>query len=223
MENGLRVNDLKYSVVARVPDPLLLMKTYVLALSGPSGVGKTTITRSLLSLFAPVSEQVPIYTTRSTRKTDSEPYVHVSEREFMSMIERGEIVSHTHMTSETELRHYGYRKKDIESIWESGKLPIVVTELRLLQGLVKALGRRAVLSCGVLPPGRSKRSMLSSLLHRLRTRGQNTEEQIEERLKVAEADMKAFSDHAHLFDHIVVNDELETCLQAIRELVVPGN
>lgn len=219
MENGLRVNGFKYDIVTTVDEPLFTMTSYVLAVSGPSGVGKTTITRSLLSLFSSYAEQVPIITTREARKNDTEPYIYVQKDEFNRMVKNGEIISHTHMPSKTELRYYGYRRKDIDAIWKNGKLPIVVTELHLLKGLVESLGRRAVLSCGLLPPGKSKRTMLSALLHRLRIRGSHTEEQIQERLKVAEADLQAFQEHKHLFDHLLVNDEVHVCVRTIRELV----
>lgn len=215
MQNGLIVNDLKYEVLAHKPEPIINMTAYVLAVSGPSGVGKTTIARSLLSLFNSYAEQVPIVTTRQPKKNDTEPYVHVTKEQFEVMIESREIVSSTHMPSKSEIRFYGYRRVDIEAIWKKGKLPIVVTEINLLKGLVESLGRRAVLSCGLLPPGKSRRSMLSALLHRLRSRGRDTEEQIAERLKVAEADLKAYDDHAHLFDHMLVNDQLETCVEII--------
>jgi guanylate kinase len=199
------------------------MTSYVLAVSGPSGVGKTTIARSLLSLFSSYAEQVPIITTREARKSDTEPYIHVTKEQFDAMRKSGEIVSSTHMPSKTEVRYYGYRRRDIDAIWKRGKLPIVVTEIHLLKGLVESLGRRAVLSCGLLPPGKSKRTMLSALLHRLRIRGSHTEEQIQERLKVAEADLKAFDDHKHLFDHMLVNDEVQVCAETIRELVAQAN
>lgn len=220
MENGLFVNDLKYAVVQKKPEPLFTVTSYVLAVSGPSGVGKTTITRALVPLFSSYAEQVPIITTRKAKKTDTEPYVHVTKEEFEAMVKSGEIISSAHMPSKTEVRYYGYRRKDIEAIWKRNKLPIVVTEIHLLSGLVKSLGRRAVLSCGLLPPGKSRRMMLSALLHRLRSRGRDTEEQIEERLKNAEADLKAFDDHAHLFDHMLVNDRLETCAENIRDIAV---
>lgn len=221
MENGLIVYETKYSVLAEKPQPLLDIDitSYVLALSGPAGVGKTTITRSLISLFSSYAEQVPIYTTRHARKGELEPYVRVTKQEFDRLLASGEFVSSVHMESESELRYYGYRKKDIEAVWKKGKLPIVVTEIHLLQGLVKTLGRRAVLSCGLLPPGRSRRTMLSALLHRLRSRGNHTEQQIEERLKIAEKDLNVYDEHAHLFDHLVVNDELETCVESIRSVV----
>ncbi|MSR67210.1 hypothetical protein EXS65_00050 [Candidatus Peribacteria bacterium] len=220
MRNGLFVNDLKYEVVAKKIEPIFTVTAYVLAVSGPSGVGKTTIARSLMSLFSSYAEQVPIVTTRKAKKGDSEPYCHVSEEKFEAMVQNGEIISQTGMPSASEQRRYGYRRNDIDAIWRKGKLPIVVTELNLLTGLVNALGRRAVLSCGLLPPGHSRRSMLSSLLHRLRVRGRDTEEQIEERLKIAEADLRAFDDHAHLFDHLIVNDHLETCIEAVHEIAV---
>lgn len=220
MQNGLFVNDLKYEVIAKKTEPIFTVTSYVLAVSGPSGVGKTTIARSLMSLFASYAEQAPIVTTRKVKKGDIEPYVHVTESTFDTMIRSGEIISHTSMPSASETRRYGYRKSDIDAIWKKGKLPIVVTELNLLTGLVNVLGRRTILSCGLLPPGHSRRSMLSALLHRLRVRGRDTEEQIEERLKVAEADLRAFDDHAHLFDHFIVNDRLETCVEAVREIAV---
>ena len=220
MRNGLFVNDLKYEVTTKKTEPIFTVTAYVLAVSGPSGVGKTTITRSLMSLFSSYAQQVPIVTTRQKKKGDSEPYLHVTEEKFETMVQNGEIISHTAMPSASEKRRYGYRRSDIEAIWGKGKLPIVVTELHLLTGLVNALGRRAVLSCGLLPPGHSRRSMLSALLHRLRIRGRDTEEQIEERLKVAEADLRAYDDHAHLFDHLIVNDSLETCIEAVREIAV---
>lgn len=223
MTNGLHVNDYKFTVTLEKAEPLFSITSYVLAVSGPSGVGKTTITRSLLSLFSSYAEQVPIITTRTARKGDTEPYIHVTKEQFEAMLRSGEMVSHTHMPSKTEVRYYGYRRKDIEAIWKRGKLPIVVTEIHLLKGLVESLGRRAVLSCGLLPPGKSKRTMLSALLHRLRIRGSHTEEQIQERLKVAEADLQAFDDHKHLFDHMLVNDEVEVCVETIKELVSAGN
>ncbi|MEQ1849915.1 MAG: OB-fold domain-containing protein [Candidatus Peribacteraceae bacterium] len=220
MANGLKVHDIKYRVTAKAGKEPLVMKSYILAVSGPSGVGKTTIAAQLLSLFSSYAEQVPIYTTRKPKAGDIEPYVHVSKQVFDAMVARKEIVSHTTMASVSEDRQYGYRKKDIEAIWGDGKLPIVVTELHLLKGLVESFGRRAILSCGLLPPGRSKRHMLSALLHRLRGRGRETTEQIEERLKVAETDLKHFEEHEHLFDHIFVNDELAACVEQIGSVAI---
>ena len=85
--------------------------------------------------------------------------------------------------------------------------------MNLLQGLSSHFGRRSILSFGLLPPGKSKRQMLSSLLHRLRDRGRDTEQQIKDRLKNAEADLQFFDDRKELFDHLIVNDKLETVIE----------
>ncbi|HRH93056.1 MAG TPA: OB-fold domain-containing protein [Candidatus Peribacteria bacterium] len=221
MENGLFVNDMKYEVMQEASLPIIEFKSYVLALTGPSGVGKTTITRSLMGMMRSYCEQAPIYTTRAVKKGDVEPYVHVDEARFDAMVASGEIIAHTQMTSRSELRKYGYRKQDIEAIWAKAKLPVVVTDIHLLQGLSNHLGRRAILSCGLLPPGNSHRRRLSALLHRLRTRGRETAAQIKERLKTATADLTAFETYSDLFDHMVVNDKLDVCLERITRLVKP--
>lgn len=217
MANGLHVNDFKYEVVESVTEPMLKIQHYVLALSGPSGVGKTTITRSLLKLFHVDTEQLPMYTTCAKRKEEKEPLMHVSDKKFHAMIERGEIIAHTVMQSQEG--KCGYRKIDIEKLWTDGKLPVVIADINLLKGLAETLGRRSVLSCGLLPPGVSRRRMLSALLHRLRGRGSETEQEIKERLKGAETDLDAFKTHSHLFDHVLVNDKLDVCLETIAELV----
>lgn len=219
MENGLFVNDVKYEVMQEASLPIIEFKSYVLALTGPSGVGKTTITRSLMGMMRSYCEQVPIYTTRMVKKGDVEPYIHVDEAAFDAMVAGGEIIAHTQMTSKSELRKYGYRKQDIEAIWAKAKLPVVVTDIHLLQGLSHHLGRRAILSCGLLPPGNSHRRRLSALLHRLRTRGRETAAQIKERLKTATTDLTAFETYSDLFDHIVVNDKLDVCLESIQRIV----
>jgi len=217
MENGLFVSDLKYQVVVPVETPLFTVRTYVLALTGPSGVGKTTVTRSLLSMFSSVVEQVPMVTTRKLKHSHAEPHLSVSEEKFDAMIANGEIVAHTTLTDSGPYRA-GYRRKDIESIWQRKKLPVVTTDIQLLEGLAKTLGRRTILSCGLLPPGISHRRMLSTLLHRLRIR-KDPEAQIKEQLKNAETHLKAFDSHSHLFDHLVVNESIERCVETIGGII----
>jgi len=217
MENGLFINDLKYEVVVPVATPLFTVRTYVLSLTGPSGVGKTTISRALLSMFSSVVEQVPMVTTHKLKSSHAEPHITVSEEKFQAMIGSGEIIAHTTMTDSGPYLA-GYRRKDIESVWQKKKLPVVTTDMQLLEGLAKAFGRRTILSCGLLPPGTSHRRMLSSLLHRLRTRN-DSELQIEEQLKHAKTHLKAFDSHAHLFDHMLVNEDIDHCVEEIGGII----
>ncbi len=219
MSNGLFVNDFKYEVVA--PKKVqIAIQHYILALTGPSGVGKTTLTHSLLRLFRVRCEQVPIYTTRRVKhQSEGEPYRYVSAATFNAMIKRGEIVAHTTILSSLPRALYGYRREDIDRMWSQGTLPMVVANVDLLTGLCQAFGRRTILSCGILPPGTSRRSMLSALLHRLRRRGRESDEEIQTLLESAKSDLSAFETSPHLFDHLFVNDTLELCVENIRSVV----
>lgn len=216
---GLRLYEIAYELTARVAETNEEQKEfpgYILALTGPSGVGKTTVSLLLTKMLSDFTTKVPIVTSRSPKEGDDQEYDYVSTKEFERLEKSGALVAWTHLPSESEQRSYGYRKSDIQEIWEQGKLPVVVTEMQLLQGLAGHFGRRSILSFGLLPPGESKRAMLSHLLHRMRARGRETDAQIEERLLNAQADLDYFTRAAHLFDFILVNEDLDTVLQVIK-------
>ncbi len=216
---GLRIYDVAYEIVTQ-KEALIHFPGYVLALTGPSGVGKTTVSILLSTQVGKYVERVPIVTTREPKAGDEDEYTHVTAEKFMDMKQSGKLAASTIIPSKSEKRWYGYRKQDIESIWKKGKIPIVVTEMHLLQGLSSQYGRRSILSFGLMPPGKSKRQMLSALLFRLRSRGRDTEVQIRDRLKNAESDLKFFRDRKELFDELIVNDNVESVVGQLHGLVL---
>ncbi|NOS67608.1 MAG: hypothetical protein HOO67_04570 [Candidatus Peribacteraceae bacterium] len=219
---GLRTYDVAYEALVTVPSAIERKEFpgYILALTGPSGVGKTTVSRMLVKMFGHV-ESVPILTTRERRDGDDGEYKYVSKEKFTEFLKKGEIIAFAHLPSSTEERWYGYRKEDIQKIWKRGNLPVVITEMHLLRGIAEHYGRRSILSFGLLPPGKSKRAMLSALLHRLRLRGRETEEHLKDRLANAAKDLEFFRERADLFDRILVNDDLQTVVETVRQHV-PG-
>lgn len=218
-ENGLRTYDIAYEVTTNVREEQEF-PGYILALTGPSGVGKTTVSMLLATQAGTYVERVPILTTREPKEGDTDEYIHISPDAFAKLKAEGKLATCTSIPSNTEKRLYGYQKSDIERIWEEGKIPMVITEMHLLQGLASAYGRRSILSCGLLPPGNSKRQMLSSLLHRLRERGRDTETQIEDRLKNAELDLQFFKDRKELFNDIIVNENIDSVVSQLGGLVL---
>ncbi len=218
-EAGLRLYDIAYEMTERIAQPKIEMQKfpgYILAFTGPSGVGKTTVSLLLTKMLGDFTAKVPIVTSRAPKDGDDQEYEYVSQKEFDRLEKSDALVAWTHLPSDSEQRCYGYRKSDIETIWEQGKLPVVVTEMHLLRSLAAHFGRRSILSFGLLPPGASKRTMLSHLLHRMRARGRETDAQIEERLINAQADLDFFTRASHLFDHILVNEDLDSVLQVIK-------
>lgn len=193
---------------------------YILALTGPSGVGKSTIRRALAAISSECVENVVIVTTRNPKSGDDGEYAYATQEEFDRMKQDGTIVAATHIPSSGENRQYGYRAADIEAIWRKGKIPTVITEMHLLENLALHYGRRSILSFGLLPPGKSRRARLSQLLHRLRIRGRETEEHISDRIKNAEHDMTLFTERKDLFDHIVVNEDLVSLVTRMRKTVL---
>ncbi len=213
----LRIYEPAYEITEQKPVEQKVFPGYILALTGPSGVGKSTVTARLTRSVGRFAAPVPIVTTRKAKDTDEKgEYIHVSAEEFMDLKKSGALVAATDIPSKTEQRWYGYRASDIAAIWAKGKIPVVITEMGLLQELSRHYGRRSILSCGLLPPGRSKRTMLSALLHRLRSRGRDTEESIEDRMKNAERDLAFFRDQKELFDHLLVNEDLDTVVNSLK-------
>jgi guanylate kinase len=217
----LRIYDVAYEEVVGKTASLSAIPGYILALTGPSGVGKSTVSKMLIRMFSEYVTPVPILTTRGRRTGDDGEYRYVTKEAFTKLQKANELVSWTHIPSETEERWYGYRQSDIQKIWTSGKLPVVITEMHLLQGLANHYGRRSILSFGLLPPGRSKRMRLSHLLRRLRARGRETEESINARLKNAERDLEFFRERKDLFDKILVNQDVHAVVKMLQKYI-PG-
>src|SRR3989338_1095136 len=133
---------------------------YILALTGPSGVGKSTIRRILTEVCSEYTASVPMLTTRKPKQGDDGEYIYTTQTEFDRMVRAGSIIASTQIPSASEHRQYGYRSREIEDIWKQGKIPVVITEMHLLKGLADFYGRRSVLSCGV----RNSSITLSSMM-----------------------------------------------------------
>ncbi len=218
-EEGLRRYDVHYEPLTTVRVQDEEFAGYILALTGPSGVGKSTVSHLLAQVFEPYVTKVPIITTRKRKTGDNGEYKYVSRAHFEKLQKAGALAAVADIPSENEERLYAYRKSDLEAIWAAGKLPVVVTEMHLLQGLAQTYSRRSLLSFGLLPPGKSKRARLSQLLHRLRTRGRESERELKDRLKNAERDLQFFKDRKDLFDHVLVNEDLDGVLEMVKERV----
>ncbi len=180
----------------------------LLVISGPSGVGKSTILRRL-------SERIPFgfsvsATTRSPRpgEVDGTHYRFVDRGRFEAMIEAGELVE----WAEYGGNLYGTPVSSIEAARRAS--PVVVLDIEL-EGArqVKNQFPDAVL-VWVVPPS------FDDLLERLRHRGDTDIDAVERRLERAARDMHLAPS---VFDHTIINDDLERAVDEIVALVTASS
>ena len=172
-------------------------------MSGPSGTGKGTICSELLKredIFLSVSS-----TTREIRKdeVDGVTYNYTTVEKFEKMIEDGEMLEYAQYNG----NYYGTPRKTVEEMLESGKN--VLLEIEPQGALkVKHIMEEANLIF-VIPPS------MKELKRRLVDRGRETMEQIEERLKASKWEFE----QSKKYNFIVVNDDLEKCVQEVCEIL----
>nr|VFK00977.1 MAG: Guanylate kinase [Candidatus Kentron sp. H]VFK01038.1 MAG: Guanylate kinase [Candidatus Kentron sp. H]VFK04919.1 MAG: Guanylate kinase [Candidatus Kentron sp. H] len=193
---------------------------YIIALTGPSGIGKTTISQLLIAAVSDYTEKPPIVTTRVPKEHDGDEYCYVSAEQFRKLKETGALAAQTKLPPPRERRWYGYRTDDLEAVRQKGKIPVVITEIHLLEGLVAYYGRRLIFSCGLLPPGKNRHDMYSVLLHRLRARGRDSEESIQGRIENAEHDLAFFTERRDLFDCLFVNESVDSIVSVLEARVL---
>lgn len=175
--------------------------------SAPSGSGKTTIVRHLLSL----KKLNLAFSISATSRAPRGEEQHGKEYYFLSADEFKKRVQHNEFMEWEEVYtgcYYGTLKSEVERLWAMGKN--VIFDIDVAGGLrLKQQYPEQTLAIFVEPPS------LIALEERLRNRKTETEEKIQMRLNKAEQEMAT----AHQFDVIIKNDNLQQALQEAERIV----
>ena len=176
----------------------------LLVISGPSGSGKSSIARELLDRLDLVFSVSA--TTRLPRPGERHGvhYEFVSRRDFDAMIKRGELLE----WAEYNNRLYGTPTFPVDAAMEQGKEVLLEIEI---QGARQVREKRPDAEMFFISP-----PSLEELQRRLRRRGDTSEADIEDRLRIAEAEM---IEAPELFDHIIINEDLQQAIEETLELV----
>lgn len=175
-------------------------KPFILVVSGPSGVGKSTVAERVLEALDRFDRSVSL-TTRPPRRGDveGEDYRFVSREEFEAKKEAGELLE----WAEVHGNLYGTEASWVERRLERGRG--VLLEIDVQGGRsVKSRIPDSVLVF-VTPPSREE------LENRLRGRGTDEDAVIARRLENAGRELAAAAD----YDYIVVNDDLDRCVDDV--------
>lgn len=176
--------------------------------SAPSGSGKSTIVQWLMKEHPELNLYFSIScTSRPPRGTEQHgvEYFFLTEEEFRQRIDNNEFLEYEEVYAG---RFYGTLKQQVEKQLEAGQNVIFDVDVKGGVNIKKYYGDRAM-SLFIQPPS------VEELRRRLEGRGTDSPEAIESRLAKAEYEMT----FASQFDHVVVNDDLETAKQETLQLV----
>ena len=185
-----------------------IQKGKMLIVSAPSGSGKSTIVNWLMQEHPELKLYFSIScTSRAPRGTEQNgvEYFFLTPEEFREKIENDEFLEYDEVY---EGRFYGTLKAQVERQLEAGQNVVFDVDVKGGINIKKFYGDRAM-SLFIQPPS------VEELRRRLEGRGTDTPEAIENRLAKAEYEMT----FAPQFDHIVVNDDLDTAKQETLQLV----
>ena len=180
-------------------------KGVLAVVSGFSGAGKGTLMKALLSEHADQYALSISATTRGPREgeVDGREYFFKTKDQFEQMIAEDALIEHACYVG----NYYGTPKSYVMEQLEAGKNVILEIEI---QGALKVKEKFPdTLLLFVTPPSAAE------LEHRLRGRGTETEEVIKTRLKRAVEE----AEYMDRYDYILVNDDLETCVKEMHELI----
>src|SRR5271166_4806344 len=153
----------------------------VLVVSGPSGSGKSTLVQRILELPGTMASTSCTTRTRRTTEATGKCYDFVTEAQFDHMVERGEFLEYARVFGK---HSYGTPKKWLEESRKTGLDLVLEIDVRGAAQVKEKLPESVAIF--ILPPSREE------LERRLRSRGQDSDEEIARRLAKSRDEIAQF-------------------------------
>jgi guanylate kinase len=177
---------------------------FPLILSAPSGAGKTTIAKQLLTRRADLGYSVSC-TTRAPRagEVDGRDYKFITREEFLERQARNEFAE----SADVHGHLYGTLQREVERVLSTGRH--VVMDIDVQGALQFKRAFPGAVTVFVLPPS------AEVLLKRLRERRTENPQQLLARLRSAVEELRAVEEYRY----VVVNDEVERAVQRVSSII----
>lgn len=179
------------------------MRKNLVVVSGPSGVGKTTVVKELMKQNPELNKTISLTTRKSrSNEVDGKDYYFISKDEFYNYQLNEEMLEDTIYNGEL----YGTLISEISKHPEDKPLILVID----------TNGRRKVLAHFPLSTTIFIQTTSNEELRkRIEGRDENTEEEILERIERSFREME----ETKYYEHIVVNNDVETCVGEIKDII----
>jgi guanylate kinase len=176
----------------------------VFVITGPSGVGKGTLIRTLRERMPELELSVSA-TTRAPRpgEKDGVDYHFLTDEDFQRRVDAGQFVEHATYSG----RRYGTLRSELERRLRAGHPVVLEIEVQGARQVRRTMPE--ALQVFIAPPSRE------ALRTRLVGRGTDDAEQVQARLRTADAELEAQDE----FAHVVVNDRLEDAVEELTGIV----
>ena len=177
----------------------------LVVISGPSGVGKTSLCREILAVMPDVTQSVSC-TTRAARpgERDGREYHFISRETFDTSIAAGDFlewaVVHEHL--------YGTLRQQVQAIMDTGKDVLLAIDVQGAANL-RAAHVDAVYVF-LLPPS------WDTLVARLQNRGSEDRDVRVRRLEVAREELRHYTE----YDYVVHNDDLAVAAHTLQAIIL---
>lgn len=177
----------------------------LIVVSGPSGVGKGTVRKALFNMPNNNLVYSVSMTTRPKRVGEVEgvDYYFVTKKEFLERKKQEKFLE----TAEFVGNYYGTPLDKVNEQLDLGNEVVLEIEVEGAQQVKKKMPDCVMIF--IVPPGKQ------ALYDRLRRRGTESEEVIQERIEKANREFKL----AHLYDYIVVNDDVNNAADRIMAII----
>ncbi|MDB0034483.1 guanylate kinase [Alphaproteobacteria bacterium] len=180
-------------------------KNFCIVLSSPSGAGKTSISKKILQKDNKISLSISC-TTRPKRKGEinKKDYIFLSEEDFKKKIKNGDFLEYASVFG----NRYGTLRQTVNSFFNKKKDVLFDIDWQGYQQL-KQSGMEVV-GIFILPPNKKE------LIRRLKNRGRDTSEEMKKRMSLAQDEISHFPE----YDYVVINNDLETCVTKIQNIII---
>ncbi len=180
-------------------------KGLLFVVSAPSGCGKDTIIAEVLKKLGDKAMLSVSMTTRDMRCGEKEGvnYYYVDKETFFKHIENGDMLEYTNYGS----NYYGTPIKPVQDRLDEGKIVFLIIEVEGGTNVRKVFPEAKKIF--IIPPS------MKELEERLRSRGTDSDEAIEKRLKIAESELA----RACEYDYIVENDNLNEAIDDVMSVI----